>query len=126
MLAEDLIGALVANYEAAKLVLAPRDEHLRALYHIHGGLALWLFLVVITRSNMRALSPVLTVWVLCFLGELADLYSVWPVRYGWVWRDIAGDLFNTLLWPTLLWLHAELRHRIKSKGGIASEPREIG
>lgn len=104
-----MIGTLVDAYEGWKLWLVPPNEDLRALVHLHGGLALWLVLVLIWRRGMSAFAPLAVVIALCLLGEAADLYRPWPHIRDWMWRDMAGDIFNTLFWPLVLWLYASWR-----------------
>lgn len=104
-----MIGELVGAYEHWKLWLVPADENLRALVHLHGGLAVWLALVLLWRRGMSARPPLAILMTLCLLGEAADLYRPWPDIRGWMWRDLAGDIFNTLFWPVLFCLYASWR-----------------
>lgn len=104
-----MIGDAIAFWQETKNQLVVSDEHLRALYHLHGGLGVYLLLVVQFRAELHSFTPVATVWVLALLGEAVDLYPVWPVDRDWIWRDAAGDLINTLLWPTLLFLWGSAR-----------------
>lgn len=97
---------LITVYETMKTALVPANQDLRALVHIHVGLAIWLGLVVVWRRGMAALLPICAVVLACLVNEGFDLASHWPVQHGWIWRDTAGDLFNTLLWPVLIWLYA--------------------
>lgn len=104
-----MIGDLVTAYEAAKTALVPPNQDLRALVHVHVGLAIWLALVIAWRKGPSAPLPLFGLLAVCLINEAFDLASHWPVTHDWVWRDMAGDVFNTLLWPVLLWLYASLR-----------------
>lgn len=106
-----MIADLVSTYEAAKTALVPANQDLRALVHVHVGLAIWLGLVIAWRRGPGAVLPICGLIAACALNEGFDLASHWPVTHDWVWRDMAGDTFNTLLWPVLIWLYCTIRER---------------
>lgn len=101
----------VMAYEAMKTALVPPDQDLRALVHVHIGMAIWLGLVLLWRRGMTAILPLVGLIAACLMNEGFDVASHWPVIHDWVWRDTAGDIFNTLLWPVLVWLYACWRER---------------
>jgi hypothetical protein len=104
-----MIVELAHSYEAFKASIVPSDQDLRSLVHIHVGLAIWLGIVVLRRRGLSDWLPIFAITTLCLLGEAADLVGYWPVRRAWIWHDMAGDIFNTLFWPVLLWLYASWR-----------------
>lgn len=116
-----MIIELVEAYQDLKSAIVPSNQDLRALVHIHAGLAIWLGAVIVWRKGFAAMPPLIAVIALCLLGEGADLISHWPIRYDWVWRDTAGDVFNTLLWPVLIWLYASWREHFRSSGKVVPD-----
>lgn len=104
-----MIETAVAFWENLKQEYIPPGEDLRALIHIHFGLALWLLATLLFRRGPASVLPLAIVWAATLLTEAADLYHFWPIQYDWVWYDTAGDLFNTLFWPTMLWLYFSFR-----------------
>lgn len=90
-------------YEGLKRQYVPADEGIRALIHVHAGLALWLLLALLLRKRLSSLAPLIGVWVIMALTELFDISTQWPVRQDWVWRHAASDMAQSLTWPTILW-----------------------
>lgn len=101
-----MIAEILHFWEAAKDMVLPHDQSMRAIWHLHAGLAAYLGLTVLLGRPLYSRLPISLVWVLELTNELMDLQAHWPVRHDWVWRDTLGDVVNTLLWPTLLFLHA--------------------
>ena len=76
--------------------------------HIHIGLFLFLALVLLLRLPLRSIIPLLIVLAVALLGEAVDLYDDLATGQAWRWRESLRDLFDTLLWPGVLWLSARL------------------
>ena len=105
------ITRVVAGYEHLKQEWIPQDENLRALLHVHLGMAIWLIVALVFRRKLSSRIPLAAVWAVTVLMEAADLYHFWPVRHDWVWYDMASDLLNMLIWPTVLWIFLNWRER---------------
>lgn len=94
----------VRFYESLKRQYIPPDETVRALLHVHIGLAVWLLFALVLRRRLVSALPLAILWAGTAITEIFDLYSAWPVRKAWVWNHIASDLLHALFWPTLIWL----------------------
>ena len=106
MSAEPSAGPLhgvVDFYEALKRQLVPADESIRALIHVHAGLALWLLLALLLRRRLASLVPLLGVWLAIAVSEIFDISTQWPIHQDWVWQHAASDMAQSLTWPTILW-----------------------
>ena len=117
------VDQVVEAYQIAKSALAPNDTYLRALIHVHVGLAIFFGSMLVFRKPFGSALPIGLVWAVTALGEGADLYAHWPVQHAWVWRDLAGDVFHTLLWPTLLFLVACMRSYLRERAERAREAK---
>ena len=101
-----MILEFVHHWEAVKDLLLPRNQYVRAIWHVHGGLLGYLSLTMLFNRPLYSRLPISTVWIAEFANELVDLRAHWPLHQTWIWRDTMGDIFNTLLWPTILFLYA--------------------
>jgi len=76
----------------------------RDALHIHGALFLYLIAMGLFRQNRRSRIP----WLIVFAAELAnegyDAYFNWGEDREWILEGAAKDLWNTMLWPTVLLL----------------------
>ena len=72
--------------------------------HIHVALLLYVLALWIFRQTRRSRFP----WIAVFLIEMAneghDLIINWPEGPHWAISESAKDLWNTMLWPTVLLL----------------------
>lgn len=107
----EYFDGFVQFYESLKRQYIPRDETVRALLHVHIGLAVWLLLALVSRRKLVSALPLAILWAGTAMTELFDLYSQWPVRKTWVWNHIASDFLHALLWPTLIWLALRIGQR---------------
>ena len=97
------LHGVIAFYEAMKRQLVPADESIRALIHVHAGLALWLGLALLLRRRLSSVVPLAGVWLAMAVTEIFDISTQWPVRQDWVWQHAASDMAQSLTWPTILW-----------------------
>lgn len=77
------------------------------LAHVHGGMALLLLARLITRRSLATPVPLAFVVVLQVLNECIDRYT----HGSWRWPDTIADTFNTLFWPTVLFVGLRLRRQ---------------
>lgn len=94
---------LIDLYEGLKRQYIPADESIRALIHVHVGLALWVLLAIITRKRISSIVPLLILWLVVGMTEIFDISTQWPVRQNWVWQHAASDMSQSLTWPTIIW-----------------------
>lgn len=75
------------------------------ILHIHAGMVVLLLARVVTRRSLGTLVPLSVVIAAEFANELLD-----RLHYGsWRWPDTTLDVFNTLLWPTVICLAVRFR-----------------
>lgn len=93
---------------AVASLITPANQD--ALAHVHGGMTVLLLARLITRRSLATPIPLVCVAVLELINECADRYN-----HGvWRWPDTIADIFNTLFWPTVLFIG--LRWRRQRKG----------
>jgi hypothetical protein len=74
----------------------------RDALHIHAALFLYLIAMGVFRRNRRSRVPWLVVLGIELLNEGYDAYYNWGEDLSWIWASAAKDLWNTMLWPTML------------------------
>jgi hypothetical protein len=72
--------------------------------HIHGALLLYLLAMVLFRQTRRSRFPWLFVLVVELANEAYDLRFQYLSKIPFLWGESAKDLWNTMLWPTVLLL----------------------
>lgn len=70
--------------------------------HVHGALLLYILAMVALRQTRRSRFPWLVVLAVELLNELADLHWQHRNDIGLRWDEALKDLWNTMLWPTVL------------------------
>lgn len=76
-----------------------------AIVHAHVGMAILLLARLITRRSLATPVPLTCVIALQVAWECAEALH----RGAWLWGDTLADTFNTLLWPTILFIGLRLR-----------------
>ncbi|HEY0625462.1 MAG TPA: hypothetical protein VGD10_01890 [Allosphingosinicella sp.] len=76
----------------------------RDALHIHGALFLYILAMVLFRQSRRSRFPWLFVLGLELMNEAADLYQQASTGEPPRWGASLKDLWNTMLWPTVLLL----------------------
>lgn len=74
--------------------------------HIYVGLAVFLLAAALARKGMKSLFPLLAVVAVALLGELLDARDDFRNLGRWRIGASLHDLFNTTLWPLVIWLLA--------------------
>jgi hypothetical protein len=98
---------MIKAYLDWKAALGEDTGMSESLIHVHVGLAIFVFTALLLKRQMRSWIPLCVVVVLALLNELLDY------GYGIIW-DIESstmDFFNTILWPTVLFLLARRSRR---------------
>jgi len=114
-----MMNVAISGYEAAKDWLVPSSQDERSLLHIHLGMGIFMAGVVFSKRWLRSGRAVLLLLTLELLNETADIASAWPDIRRWRIIDTASDIFNTMLWPSILWAAANIRH-----GETARDPED--
>lgn len=76
----------------------------RDALHVHGALFLYLIAMAALRRGRRSLLPWLVVFGAELANELYDAWYSWGEALSWIWESAGKDLWNTMLWPTVLLL----------------------
>ena len=113
---------LVDCLEFAKNWLVPKDQSLRQLMHVHIGLAIYLIAVQLHRRGFQSPFPLLLLFLLECVNEIADMWGHWSLVWSWRWRDTLSDMASTIFWPLMLYLMALGRSR-SATDDEASESR---
>lgn len=90
----------------AKLFLVDAFDLAKDALHVHVGLLVFFAAAALLKAPIRTMRPLLAVLLVALAGEIWDLLDTWgegrtPV-YGRNWKDV----WNTLFWPTALFLLA--------------------
>ena len=92
------------DYAQIKLLIEQYSGLEKDALHIHGALLLYLLAMVAFRQSRRSRFPWLFVLAIEVANEAFDLRRNWPALTSEVWQESAKDLWNTMLWPTVLLL----------------------
>jgi hypothetical protein len=93
---------MIQDYLAWKAALGESTGMSENLIHVHAGLAIFVLTALLLRRRMRSWVPLAVVVALALLNELVD-YSEGAL---WELGSSSLDFFNTVLWPTVLFLLA--------------------
>jgi hypothetical protein len=74
----------------------------RDALHIHVALFLYVVAMALFRQSRRSRVPWLVVLGILTANEAYDLQHNWPDGPEWAVSASAKDLWNTMLWPTVL------------------------
>lgn len=76
----------------------------RDALHIHAALLIYILAMALFRQSRRSRFPWLVVFAIELANEAYDLNRNWPEGPQWAIDSSARDLWNTMLWPTVLLL----------------------
>ncbi|HEX9932323.1 MAG TPA: hypothetical protein VGB08_05725 [Allosphingosinicella sp.] len=76
----------------------------RDALHIHGALFLYLIAMGLFRQSRRSRMPWLIVLLVELANEAYDIWYGWGIEHDLIFGSAAKDLWNTMLWPTVLLL----------------------
>jgi hypothetical protein len=96
------------NYTHFKDLIAQYTGLEKDALHIHAALFIYILVAILFRRSPRSFLP----WTMVLFVELAneahDVWENWGAPAGWVIGESVKDLWNTMLWPTVLLLAAHL------------------
>jgi hypothetical protein len=96
----------VSSFQAAKIELIRLTGLPRDALHIYVGMAVFIAVALIFRRSLRDPRPIAAVLLVAIAGEVWDLVdrsrSGYPPAVAGGWHD----LWNTLFWPSVLFLLA--------------------
>lgn len=76
----------------------------RDALHIHVALLIYILVAVLLRRSRHSLLPWLAVFGVLLANEVHDLWLDWSGGPAWATGESLKDLWNTMLWPTVLML----------------------
>ena len=74
----------------------------RDALHVHVSLMLYIASMVLLRKSVRSVSPLLVVLAVEIANEAFDLRRHWHQGPSGAVAESSKDLWNTMLWPTML------------------------
>lgn len=74
----------------------------RDALHVHAALFLYILAMALFRQSRRSRVPWLVVLAILVANEVYDLVHNWQDGPEWALASSAKDLWNTMLWPTVL------------------------
>ncbi len=100
-------------YQSAKLVLMDITDLGKDALHIYVGMGVMLLAAAMLRRGLRDWRALAAVGLAALAGEAWDLFDTW--RAGREPRIVlnAKDVWNTLFWPTILFLLARFTRVLK-------------
>ena len=97
----------------------------RDALHIHAAILLYIIAMAVFRQSRRSRFPWLVVLAAELLNEAHDLSINWFDDPAWALAGSFKDLWNTMLWPTVLLLvgrYTRWFQKPNRNGGEAAEP----
>ena len=98
----------------------------RDALHIHGALLLYILAMFSLRQTRRSRFPWLLVLVAVLANEAFDLRYQYRTENTLYWESSAKDLWNTMLWPTVLLFVGRyttlFQHRTRMGAAAAKAP----
>jgi len=93
--------------------------------HIHAALLIYILAVILFRRSPRGVLPWLIVFGVELANEAHDVWANWGAPLSWSLSESGKDIWNTMLWPTVLLIAERYRHwrgaRIAAKAGKMEE-----
>ena len=118
------------TYTGLKEIIATYTGLERDALHIHAALFIYILAMLLFRQSRRSLLPWIIVLGIELANEAHDLWENWLRDSIWTIGEGAKDLWNTMLWPTILmivgrytnWLSRRPKTGDQEAGTPASEP----
>ena len=90
------------DYAALKNLIVAYAGLEKDAVHIHAALLLYVLALWLFRQSRRSRFPWLFVLAILGANEIYDLIHNWPDGPAWALSQSGKDLWNTMLWPTVL------------------------
>jgi hypothetical protein len=117
------------TYGDLKLVIEGMTGLERDALHIHGAIFLYILVMAVFRQGRRSVLPWLLVLAVELANESHDLWTNWDGGVHWAISSAIQDLWNTMLWPTVLLLvgrYTEWFQRHPAAPAAEAEPEQTG
>ena len=103
----------MSAYQSAKLVLMEATGLAKDALHIYAGMIVMLLTAALLRRPLRDWRPLAAVFLAALAAELWDLIDTLAIDHSPRWRGNMKDIWNTLFWPTALFLLARYTRVLK-------------
>jgi TRAP-type uncharacterized transport system fused permease subunit len=103
----------VSDFQLGKLFMIHLTGLPRDALHIYVGLGVLLLVAFVSRRSLGHPLPILAVLLVALSGELWDLIDTFRAGKPLAWGKSWHDLWNTLFWPTALFLLARFTRVLK-------------
>lgn len=90
------------NYTHLKDLISQYTGLEKDALHIHAALFIYILVAFLVRKSPRSALPWLAVFVIEIANEAHDVWDNWGAPAGWIIGESGKDLWNTMLWPTVL------------------------
>jgi hypothetical protein len=110
------------NYTHFKDLIAQYTGLEKDALHIHAALFIYILVAILFRRSPRSFLPWGAVLFVELANEAHDVWENWGAPAGWVIGESVKDLWNTMLWPTVLLLAAHLTRWAPWGGTTDSAP----
>ena len=90
------------SYHDLKILIESYTGLEKDALHIHAALLLYIIAMVAFRKSRRSRFPWLFVLAVELFNEILDLRQQYALGESLNWSGAAKDLWNTMLWPTVL------------------------
>ena len=90
------------SYADLKMVIEHYSGLERDALHIHAALFLYVAAAGLFRQSRHSRFPWLFVLAVELINESHDLFTNWSGGPEWAMAEARKDLWNTMLWPTVL------------------------
>ena len=101
--------------ESKSFIEAYTGLHRDAL-HVHGALFLYLLAMALFRRSRTSRVPWLAVLALAVVNEIYDFKVRYPSSPTPPWPEAAKDLWNTMLWPTVILFVGRYTNLFRKRG----------
>lgn len=99
-------------FQSAKLWLGSVIGLSKDALHVYVGLTVFLLMALVFRLPLRDWRPISAVFLVAVAGEIGDLVERVGRDRDPFWAASWHDLWNTMFWPTMIFLLARFAPRL--------------
>jgi cell shape-determining protein MreD len=103
----------MSPFQSAKIFLVDVTNLSKDALHVYVGLTVMLAVVAIWKKPLRDWRPLAAVLLAAFAGEIWDVIDTWSHGETVRWKANWKDVWNTMFWPTVLFLLARFTKVLK-------------
>lgn len=113
----------VSTAQFTKLAIVSATGLAQDALHVHTGIAVLFIAALVSRRSIGSVIPLSIVLLLALLGEVVDMRDDLRGIHYWRWRESLHDVWNTMLWPVLLYLLARHTRVFDRRGRVDPDER---